>query len=65
MEVNDYHRKLGHLNEESMRNTAKHYRQELKDKMNVCEDCNISNIKKKRILKRVLLFLNQIKTILE
>ena len=34
-----------------MRNTAKHYRQELKGKMNVCEDCNISNIKKKIIPK--------------
>ena len=36
MEVNDYHRKLGHLNEEIMRNTAKNYKQELKGKMNVC-----------------------------
>ena len=51
MEVNDYHRKLSHLNEEIMRNTAKHYTQELKGKMNVCEDCSISNIKKNRIPK--------------
>ena len=51
MEVNDYHRKLGHLNEESMRNTAKHYKQELKGKMNVCEDCSISKIKKEVIPK--------------
>ena len=34
VEVNDYHRKLGHLNQESMRNTAKHYNQKLKGKVN-------------------------------
>ena len=51
MEVNKYYRKLGHLNKESMRNTNKNYRQEIKVKMNVFKDCSISNNNKKRIPK--------------
>ena len=49
MEVNKYHLKIVHPNEESMRNIYKQNKQRLKLKMNVCQDCGIYNIKNKNI----------------
>ena len=51
VEINRFHRLLGHASEESMRRTAKHYNVQLTGKFEACEDCQKSNVAQRNVKK--------------
>jgi transposase InsO family protein len=51
MEINKFHKLVGHPSEETLRNTAKFYGLQLVGKVQVCEDCKVANARQKDVAK--------------
>jgi hypothetical protein len=51
IDINDFHKSMGHVNEESLRKTADFYNIKLKGKLNKCYKCSISKIKQRNLAK--------------
>ena len=51
VEINGFHRLMGHASEESMRRTAKHHDVRLTGKFEACEDCLKSNAMQRSVKK--------------
>jgi hypothetical protein len=49
--INDFHKSMGHVNEESLRKTAQLYNIKLKGKLEKCYECSISKIKQRNVAK--------------
>jgi hypothetical protein len=51
VDINDFHKSMGHINEESLRKTALFYNIKLKVKLDKCYECSISKIKQRNVAK--------------
>ena len=49
--INRMHKAFNHAGDEALRNTAKAHRWKLTDTLNRCEDCHLSNARKKGVAK--------------
>jgi hypothetical protein len=52
VDVNDFHKLMGHINEESLRKTADYYGIKLKGNCETCYECSISKIRQKNVKKQ-------------